>query len=82
LPTKKEYERVLNEVLQLNIKWSRLTKEELASFATLLNSPVELLNRLGVKTEKGRLRERTLRLIDTLGLEGPFIKMLRELLKE
>jgi len=80
--TKEDYERLLNQLLGLDIRWSKLSKEELSALATLFSSPRELARRLGLKTDRNILRRRFIDILDNLGLKGPFVTFLRDLLKE
>jgi hypothetical protein len=44
---KEVYERLFNEVFGTNIRWSKLTLEELTQLATVLANPEPLIKRLG-----------------------------------
>jgi len=87
LPTKEEYERVFNQLLGTNIKWSKLSKEELVELATIFNHPEILLEKRGVKqkAEKQAIRERFIEAgADLLfelaeNWEGPIARLLRRL---
>jgi len=48
MPSKKEYETVFNQILGTEMEWSRMTKEDLAVLAHILNHPKELCFKLGV----------------------------------
>jgi len=84
MTSKKEYEELLNKLLGLQVKWSKLSKEELSSITTLFTSPSELAKRLGLSSYpvidsfKERLRET----IDSLGLRAPIMRLVKNLLRE
>lgn len=79
---KKEYERVLNEILGTDIQWSKLSLHELTQIVTLLNNPESLMKRLGIKTDRSLLRNRARKLIDALEFKGPLANLLKELLED
>ena len=82
--TKKEYEAFLNELLETDIRWSKLSKEELAKLVTIFTSPELLSERLGIAEPVARrfLRDRVLGAAEKWLREwrGPVATMLRELL--
>jgi len=86
MPTKKEYEEIFNRALGVDIKWSKLTKEELAQLAVIFSNPSLLMERLGVKAEKEIARRRFVEagvevLEDVLGRwEGPLVSIAKRLL--
>jgi len=79
---KEEYSKAFNELLGTDIRWERLTKPELTQLAVLFSNPEILVKRLGVKTRKRVLRDRLAKVIDELGLEGPVINLIKDLLRE
>jgi len=88
--TKKRYEEVFNKLLGTNIRWSRLTKEELAELATIFSHPELLLDRLGVVKPEVRqklLRERVVELAgETMRSwletwQGPLAQLARRVLQ-
>jgi len=81
VPTKREYEEFLNELLGLEVKWSKLSKEELAAIATLFSNPAALLERLGYSTPDRIRDELVQRATDRiLSGRGPLITLIRSIL--
>jgi len=82
MPAKKvEYERIFNELLGTDIKWSRLRLEDLIQLAVLFNNPEILLKKLGV-TDEVRKEETKKRLGDIIlelaeQWEGPLARAIR-----
>jgi hypothetical protein len=78
-----EYEKVFNELLGTDIRWSKLSLEELATLAVLFKHPEILMKRLGVEVNESELRDRLLRrgvkVLKELGFEGPLVKLADEL---
>ncbi|HDN18286.1 MAG TPA: hypothetical protein ENF41_04415 [Candidatus Bathyarchaeota archaeon] len=83
---KKEFERIFNQLLGTNIKWSKLSLEELYQLAALFNNPEILLQRLGVKTDITRvvIKDKIFQGLSELlkNYDGPVIRMLKALLQE
>jgi hypothetical protein len=81
-----EYEKVFNEILGTNIKWSKLSLEELAALATLFKNPEILMKRLGVNVDERELRDRIIKrgvkVLKRLGFEGPLVELADELTSE
>jgi len=81
-----EYEKTFNEILGTNIKWSKLSLEELATLATLFNHPEVLMKKLGMEMNERELRERFIRrgikALKRLGFEGPLVELADELTRE
>lgn len=87
--TKEEYEEVINKLLGTNIKWSKLSLEELIEFAVLLDHPELFMEKLGVSTtEKEIAKEVAAPIIgevtEIIGLwkehgQGPFAKLYRKI---
>lgn len=44
--TKEDYEKVFNDLLGMEIKWSKLSKEELVQIAMLFENPELLMKKL------------------------------------
>ena len=44
--TKEDYEKVFNDLLGIEIKWSKLSKEELVQLAMLFDNPEILIKKL------------------------------------
>jgi len=81
--SKQDYEKVFNELLGTNIKWSRLPKEDLAQLAVIFANPEILLKRLGIEIEQSILRKKIANafsnLLENIELEGPVIRFLRDI---
>lgn len=84
MPKKAEYAKVLNELFGTHIKWEKLSREELAELATILNNPSIILEKLGVKQEYKRklIRERIIEAGAELfeEWEGPLVSLARRVL--
>lgn len=86
MPSKEEYEKVFNQLLGTDIKWSKLTKEELSQLAVLFNNPHILLEKLGY-SEKVKTEAIQRKIVDTAkeiinNYDGPIISLLRRLIIE
>lgn len=81
MPTKVEYEEILNEALGVDVRWRKLSKRELEEIAEVLSKPEELLKRLGVD-ERRLIRKKLRRLLDEVRVEGPLGKLLKRWLEE
>lgn len=78
---KKEFEKVFNELLGTDIKWSKLPKENLIELATLFKRPDIFLKRLTEGTEAGvmlGISEMLLTAVDHW--DGPIVNSMRRLL--
>lgn len=84
MASKKEYEKIFNELLGVNVKWSLLPKEDLAQLAVVFSNPEVLLKKLGyddeIKNEAVKQK-----LMDAMknfvrNYDGPIVKTLRELM--
>jgi len=90
MPSKGEYEKVFNKVLGVDVRWSKLSKEELSALAVVFNNPIMLLERLGVKdyfeskSREQHLVETGVSFLRTIleTWEGPIVRMLRGTLKK
>jgi len=92
MPTKREYEEWLNSVLGLEIKWSKLSKEELAAIATLFQNPMVLIKRLKnfglIEDTEETLIQRFAKAATDLAInrlrrwEGPIMQILRRISEE
>jgi len=85
VPSKEEYERVLNRALGVSVRWRKLSLEELVQLATVLSHPEVLLERLGARREektRGKLLEAGFELFDRYvsEWEGPLAKLARRVL--
>lgn len=90
--SKTDYEAAFNEVLGLDIKWSKLSKEELAQLAVIFNYPEILAEKLGFEVTVSKTSSAMRRkFIDGLftGLvekvesyDGPIVSKLREVLEK
>jgi len=89
--SKDDFEKIFNKLFGTNIKWTKLSRDELIELATVLNHPEIFLARLGV--EKEELQSRVLgdrlwqagkevvsAFIDSW--QGPFAKYARSILME
>lgn len=56
--TKEDYEKVFNELLETDIKWSRLSKEELVQLAVFFDNPEILIKKLMPITATGEKKPR------------------------
>ncbi|MFB0543215.1 MAG: hypothetical protein ACETVR_00390 [Candidatus Bathyarchaeia archaeon] len=83
MPAKKgDYEKIFNELLDTNIRWSNLRLEDLVQLAVIFDNPEILVKKLGISAEmhkeesKRRLGDIILELADSW--EGPLAKALRK----
>lgn len=83
MPTKLDYERIFNKLWGVNIKWRKLSKEELATLAAIWANPEVIAKRLGLDKSEGRANPRDMLIRALLSLakewEGPIMSMLRDL---
>lgn len=84
MSSKAEYERIFNELFGVSVRWSRLSKEELAQLAVVFTNPEILLEKLGY-TEKLRNEAVRQKLINTAqefiqSYDGPLINALRNVI--
>ncbi len=83
---KLDYERALNQIFGTNIKWSKLSTEELVELATILNHPEVLLEKLEITNEYKRklLIDRFIEATTDLlkEWEGPVATLLKKFMKE
>lgn len=89
MPAKKEdYEKIFNKLLDTDIRWSKLSLEELVQLATLFNHPEIFLEKLGVKTKVEATRRRLVEVgIDVVKewadkWEGPLAQLVRRVMAE
>lgn len=82
---KKDYEEAINTVLETDIEWSKLKKDDLVKFAQMLNEPEQLMEKLGVEADSdAKPFERAIDIGEKLGKKwvkhsnGPIAKRLRE----
>jgi len=84
MPSKEEYKKVLNKLLGTDVDWTKLSKEELASLATLFSEPEMLARKLGLDTSLGikAAREKFVETGFTIfqEWEGPLAKIARRML--
>jgi len=77
---KEMYEKLFNEIFGTNIKWSKLSIEELTQLGTILANPEPLIKRLGgvPKDEAGTttLVEMVKRIISEYN--GPIIRLIKK----
>lgn len=81
MTAKKDYGDFFNKLLGVEVDWSKLNKEELASLATVFGNPEIILHKLGLDAElKTRVaRERLLDAGTTLfrNWDGPLARAAR-----
>jgi len=82
MPSKKEYEEVFNKLLGVDVKWSKLSKEELAQLAMVFGNPEILLKRLGLE-EEFRVKLAREKMVDAgmtilKSWNGPLARVLRK----
>ena len=85
MPSKKDYERIFNQLWGVDVKWSKLTKEELAQLAAIWSDPYVIAKKLGLKVvEEESPRELLLRAAFQLlkNWEGPLARALKTLREE
>lgn len=81
--TKKEMSKVLNDLLDTDIEWERLLKDDLKKVVEIFSEPEELYSKLkgeggerGLKVNIEGVRNATKQLLE--GWEGPIVSNLRE----
>jgi len=79
--SKMEYEETFNELLGVDIRWSKLSMEELTQLAVIFGNPEMLLAKLGVEVEDP-LRKRLRKILRRVRLEGSIGQLIREILGE
>lgn len=82
---KNEYEDLFNKVFGVQVKWSRLSCEDLIQLATVLSNPGDLIRRLKTispeaKTKEEKILEGIKLVIEGLDRKGPIISTLKRLL--
>jgi len=86
VPSKKDYERIFNQLWGVDVKWSKLTKEELAQLAAIWSDPYIIARKLGLKviSEDESPRDLLLRAaFEWLKKwEGPVARLVKELATE
>lgn len=89
MPAKKEdYEKIFNKIFGTNIKWSKLSLEELMELAVLFNHPEVLYEKLGVEAKQEMGRKRLVEVgVDVLTeavekskWDGPLIQLAKKVL--
>lgn len=78
--SKEEYEKLLNEIFGVNVKWSKLSLEELIQIATVLANPDSLIIRLGgipKSSMEAEVVNRVRGFLRSFSYEGPLIKILK-----
>ena len=84
MASKKDYEKIFNELLGVNVKWSLLPKEDLAQLAVVFSNPEVLLKKLGYNEEikneavKQKFMEAFRNFVENY--DGPLIKTLRQII--
>jgi len=85
MPSKEEYEKIFNEIFGTSIRWSRLSKEDLAQLAAVLANPDALIRRLGgipASHSSAIMIDVAKKLLRRVQHEGPVVKLLKVLLEE
>jgi len=94
MPSKSDYEKIFNKIFNTDIKWSKLSKEELAQLAAVLNNPPESLTKTvcaNVNNTKDIIKNQLDDVIDTItskardviqNWDGPLIKLAKKIIKE
>jgi len=81
---KEMYEKLFNEIFGTDIRWSKLSIEELTQLATILANPEPLIRRLGgvpmAEVGQTTLVEIVKRVLSSY--EGPIISMLKKYLSK
>ncbi|MEM1672344.1 MAG: hypothetical protein QXT86_09880 [Archaeoglobaceae archaeon] len=82
---KNEYEELFNKVFGVQVKWSRLSCEELIQIATVLFNPGDLIRRLKsispeTRTKEEKIIEGIKLMIEGIDRKGPIISTLKRLL--
>jgi len=81
MPTKQEYEELFNKIFGTDIRWSKLSKDELAQLAAVLANPDSLIKRLEEYSKKDpfvKMVEAATELVKKR--EGPLKKLFRTFL--
>jgi len=79
--SKKEYEEAFNELLGVDVQWSKLPMEDLKQLAVVFGNPEMLLAKLGIEVGD-TLRRRLRRALNRVRLEGSIGQLIKELLSE
>lgn len=80
---KEEIEELLNKVFGVNVRWSKLSLEELTQIVTVLTNPHSLIKRLQTLagyTPESEFVEALKKIVTNIKHEGPVINLLRMLL--
>lgn len=84
MTSKKEYSKIFNELLGIEVNWTKLSKEELAVLSTIFAYPDVLLSKLGGsdKFKTDAVRDKFIdTAIDVIqDYDGPIISILRKAL--
>jgi hypothetical protein len=80
---KEMYEQLFNEIFGTNIKWGRLSLEELTQLATVLANPEPLIRRLGGVPSEEAGATAFVNLVRRIleGREGPLMRLVKRFLK-
>jgi len=88
ITSKREFEKVFNELLKTNIKWSLLRYQDLVELAVLFEHPEVLLKRLGVEKEMGKRKiieagiETVKEITNQWQGQGPVKRLIKKLFEE
>ena len=79
---KKEYEEVLNKVFGTNVRWSKLSLEELIQISTVLTTPEVICRRICGEDEISKTTTMLIKslknILKEVKYEGPLIKSLKK----
>jgi len=84
--TKEDYEKIFNEILGLDVNWSKLPLEDLKALSVIFANPEVIVKRLGYQTEKEKRREKTLAKLEEIVVKkidegsGPLAKLAKRAL--
>ena len=83
--TKKEISETLNELLGIDVDWTKMTKEDLIDISRILAEPSELIKKLSSEEDKREITRKTLidRGINLVRKrDGPIIDLLKDFIGE
>jgi len=85
IPEKKHFEEVFNKLLGMDIRWSKLPKEDLIVLATFFSNPELLVSKLGATFQKEAARKRLIEVgleaLDEVASQwkGPLAQLVRKI---
>lgn len=82
--SKKEFEELFNKIFGVNVKWSKLSMDELVQIATVLANPDSLIKRLqeisGTSSGEREFIEGVRKILAAINYRGPIVDLLRKVL--